>query len=203
MKEKLKIDRLIVVEGKYDKIKLDSIIDATIITTDGFGIFKNKEKQAFLRRAAEAKGIITATDSDGAGLLIRNFLSGIIPKDRIAHVLIPPTVGKERRKISPSKEGTLGVEGIDADILRRLFLPFAESGKSRDNGGENTKKLTTARLYADGLIGADGSAERRVALAKALALPTNLSTSALIDAVNILGGENIYAAALKSTDERK
>lgn len=117
--------------------------------------------------------------------------------------LSPPTVGKERRKISPSKEGTLGVEGIDADILRRLFLPFAESGKSRDDGGENTKKLTTARLYADGLIGADGSAERRVALAKALALPTNLSTSALIDAVNILGGEDIYAAALKSTDERK
>lgn len=202
MKEKLKIDRPVVVEGKYDKIKLDSILDATIITTDGFGIFKNKEKQAFLRRAAEAKGIITATDSDGAGLVIRNFLNGIIPKDRIAHVLIPPTVGKERRKLSPSKEGTLGVEGIDADILRRLFLPFAESEKSRD-GGENTKKLTAARLYEDGLIGADGSAERRVALAKLLALPTNLSTSALIDAVNILGGEDIYAAALKSTDERK
>lgn len=203
MKKKLKIDRPVVVEGKYDKIKLDSILDATIITTDGFGIFKNKEKQTFLRRAAEAKGIITATDSDGAGLVIRNFLNGIIPKDRIAHVLIPPTVGKERRKLSPSKEGTLGVEGIDADILRRLFLPFAENEESGDGGCENTKKLTVARLYEDGLVGADNSAERRVALAKSLALPTNLSTSALVDAVNILGGEDIYTAALKSTDERK
>ncbi len=195
MKEKIKIGRVVVVEGRYDKIKLDSIIEATIITTDGFGIFKDKEKQAFLRRVAEERGILTATDSDGAGLVIRGFLSSIIPKDKIAHLLIPPTPGKEPRKKSPSKEGTLGVEGIDADILRRLFEPFAD-----DNFSPPEEPLTVADLYEDGFIGGEGSKERRKALEKELSLPSNLSTASLIDALNMLGGREIYKKAVENIE---
>ncbi len=193
MKEKIRIGRVIVVEGKYDKIKLDSIVDGVIVTTDGFGVFKDREKQAFLRRVAEERGILTATDSDGAGLVIRGFLSSIIPKDKIAHLLIPPTVGKEPRKKSPSKEGTLGVEGIDPDILRRLLEPFAE-----ENSAEPTDPVTVGDLYEDGFVGAQGSREKRKSLEKELSLPSNLSTASLIDALNMLGGREIYKKAVLS-----
>ncbi|MBO4356372.1 MAG: toprim domain-containing protein [Clostridia bacterium] len=124
--EKIKLRSMVIVEGKYDKIKLDSILDAEIIETDGFSIFKNEQLKEYIRKTALERGIITATDSDGAGLLIRNYLSGIVPPDRIKHVLIPKIPGKESRKAEPSKEGTVGVEGIDADVLRSLFEPFKD-----------------------------------------------------------------------------
>ncbi|MBO5217934.1 MAG: DUF4093 domain-containing protein, partial [Clostridia bacterium] len=125
MAEKLKIDIPIAVEGKYDKIKIASIADAQIVVTDGFGVFASDEKAALIRRLAEPRGIIVLTDSDGAGLVIRNYFNSILKKEKIFHLYIPQVAGKERRKKMPSKAGTLGVEGIDADYLRGLLEPFA------------------------------------------------------------------------------
>ncbi len=191
--EKIKLTRVVIVEGRYDKIKLSSILDAAILVTDGFGIFKDTEKQALIRRLAIERGILTATDSDGAGLVIRNFINGIVPKGTVCHVLIPPIPGRERRKATPSKEGTLGVEGMNADLLRKLFEPFASDASGQT---EPVEPISRADLYADGLMGGDGSAERRIALLAALDLPRNLSVTGLVDAVNLLGGRAIYEDAL-------
>lgn len=191
---KPRIDRVILVEGKYDKIKLDSLFDADIIVTDGFGIFSDREKQAYIKKLAEKRKILTATDSDGAGLVIRGFLSGLIPQSRIDHILIPPIPGKERRKSSPSKEGTLGLEGIDADTLRSLFAPYIVGSDKTVTGDP----ISNVDLYEDGLIGADGASEIRRLLEVELHLPTNLSTPSLIKAINSLGGREIYENALRA-----
>lgn len=123
--DKIPISLPVVVEGKYDQIKLASIIDATILTTEGFGIFNNKEKRALLR-ALSKNGIILLTDSDGAGGMIRSHLQSFLPPDKIYHLYIPQIAGKEKRKKSPSKAGTLGVEGMDAALLREMFQKFAD-----------------------------------------------------------------------------
>lgn len=182
MEEKLHITRAIVVEGRYDKTKLASVTDAQIVTCDGFGVFKEKEKQAYLRRLAEEKGILVLTDADGGGLVIRNFLRGALPKEGVTHLYIPEVKGKERRKKAPSKEGLLGVEGIDADLLRSLLRPFASDACEREENGE----ITPALLYQWGLSGGQDSAEKRKTLAAALGLPTNLSAKALCEAMNAL-----------------
>ena len=121
----LEISKPIIVEGKYDKIKIGSLVKANIITTDGFVIFSAKEKAALIRRLAAEHGVIVITDSDGAGLVIRNFLKNLVPKDKITHIYIPQIKGKERRKDAPSKEGFLGVEGMEADYLRQALAPHA------------------------------------------------------------------------------
>ena len=176
---KIPINQVVVVEGKYDKIKLDSVIDATIIALDGFGVFKSDEKKALIRSAAKSRGVIVLTDSDSAGLVIRNHIKSIAGSEGIIHLYIPQIEGKEKRKVSPSKEGLLGVEGVDADLLRELFEAFRTSEKKK---GE----ITRAHLYEDGFIGKDTSRERRKALAKKVNLPENISTSALIEALNII-----------------
>ncbi len=191
MSEKIKIALPIIVEGKYDKIKLSSILDANIITTDGFGIFNNKEKLALIRRLAqgesqggsEPQGVIIATDSDGAGLVIRNFFRGTLPKHLVHHVYVPALKGKERRKSAPSKEGLLGVEGMDADILRAAFEPY----RTDKEHTASSRRLTKTDFYTLGLSGNDGSAEARVRLCEALSLPTNMSANALLAAINMLG----------------
>lgn len=193
MDNKIKISRIVIVEGRYDKIKLSSILDAAILTTEGFGIFKDPEKQALIRRLAVERGLLTATDSDGAGLVIRNFINGIVPKGTVVHLLIPPIPGRERRKSAPSKEGTLGVEGMDADLLRRLFAPFAADA----SGQAQIEPISRADLYEDGLMGGEGSAELRTLLLTALDLPRNLSVTGLVEAVNLLGGRAVYEDALK------
>lgn len=184
---KIKISKAVVVEGKYDKIKLSSVIDGYIITTDGFGSFKNQEKTALFRRLAEEKGLIVATDADGAGLLIRNYFNSIIPKERLFHVYIPEISGKERRKSAPSKEGMLGVEGMEAELLRSLFLPFAE-----DTPVCEVEEISLMTLYEDGFRGKENSEEKRKAFLSAAGLPTNLSAKALVGAVNMLGGKAFY-----------
>lgn len=195
---KPRIERVIVVEGKYDKIKLDSLFDADIVVTDGFGIFSDREKQAYIKKLAENRKLLTATDSDGAGLVIRGFLNGLIPQSRIDHILIPPVPGKEKRKSTPSKEGTLGLEGIDADTLRALLAPYivSEGGPPRVTGDP----ISNVDLYEDGLIGADGASELRRLLEVELHLPTNLSTSSLIKAINSLGGRETYENALRAVN---
>ena len=182
MEEKLRIPQVIVVEGRYDKCKIASIADAQIVTCDGFGVFKEKEKQAYLRRLAAEKGILVLTDADGGGLVIRNFLRGALPKEGVTHLYIPEVKGKEKRKKSPSKEGLLGVEGIEADRLREILRPFAAGTSAR----EEHEPITPALLCEWGLSGGTDSAEKRKKLAAALGLPTNLSTKALCEAMNAL-----------------
>lgn len=194
--EKIKISRAVIVEGRYDKIKLDSILDALIIATDGFGVFKSDEKRLLLRRLAKERGLLVLTDSDGAGLVIRNYLNGIIPKDQIVHLFIPKIYGKERRKTAPSKEGTLGVEGMSADLLRELFEPF----RSDSDAFEELEPISKSDLYADGFSGGADSKNRRIRLQKALRLPENISANALIQAINMLGGRNIYEKAKKDVE---
>lgn len=185
--EKIKIDKVIVVEGKYDKIKLSSLLDAYILTTDGFGIFKNDEKKELFRRLAAERGLIVASDADGAGLVIRNYFNSIIPKESLFHVYIPAVRGKEKRKDAPSKEGTLGVEGMEAELLRERFLPYASDAVSLP-----TEEITLFDLYEDGFRGKDQSEDKRKAFLKAAGLPQNLSAKALVGAVNLLGGKAFY-----------
>lgn len=172
----LKVNYPIIVEGKYDKIKLASLVEGDIITTDGFGIFKDKEKLAFIRLLAEKSPIILLTDSDRAGFRIRGYLAGAVPADRLIHLYIPEILGKEQRKEAPSAEGTLGVEGIPADILRRAF---AQAGVLSDGEVTSPPPITKAQLYALGLCGGEGSAARRRQVQRQLGLPTKLSANAL------------------------
>lgn len=178
----IKLGPVILVEGKYDKIKLDQIFDATILTTDGFGIFKQKDKLDLLRRLAENRGLLVFTDSDGAGFVIRNYLKGAIPEGKIYHAYIPDLYGKEKRKAKGSKEGKLGVEGVpDAVIIKAVEQSGALSGKLPVSG-----EITKADLFALGLSGGTGSAQKRQDLLKALELPANLSPNALLDVLNCI-----------------
>lgn len=182
MGEKIKIDMPIIVEGKYDKIKLASILDAEIITTDGFGVFKKKDKLTLIKRLSQ-NGVIVLTDSDGAGKVIRGHLSGAVSPEKIYNLYIPKIEGKEKRKKQGSKEGTLGVEGMDADLLRKLFSDFKEKHSSPEKKGE---KLTKADLFTLGLSGSEGSTDRRDDVAKRLGLPSGLTAPAFVSAVNVI-----------------
>ena len=192
------LDRPVIVEGKYDKHKLSSVLDATIITTNGFGIFNDREKRALIRRLAAKNGIFVLTDADGAGLVIRNLLRGCVPSDKITHLYIPAVPGKERRKAKASKEGLLGVEGIDEETLASLFAPFANADDVVCGKVGNIKKTD---FYEAGLSGGEGSAARRQALCKKLSLPTNMSANALLEAVNLLLTEEQFWQALEQCEE--
>lgn len=197
MIEKLKIDLPIAVEGKYDKIKVASVADAQIIVTDGFGVFAREEKAALIRRLAAPRGIIVLTDSDGAGLVIRNYFNSILPKDKLYHLYIPQIEGKEKRKKSPSKAGTLGVEGMEARLIRDLLAPFAVGGETQ----RASRELTKADFFADGLSGTDASAQKRTRLCRYLHLPDNMSANALLAAINMLGETEKYEEFLKIDGE--
>ena len=189
--EKLRIDRPIIVEGKYDKIALSAVVEGTILTTGGFSLFNQKEKTALIRRLCEERGVIVLTDPDGGGRQIRSFLSGILPKEKVTNLYIPAIKGKERRKEKAGKAGTLGVEGMDVSLLRSLLAPFATDAPQKEKG-----TLTKARLYADGLSGRDGAAERRRALCELLALPPDMTADALLEALNLLYTEEEYLSFL-------
>ncbi len=179
--EKLHINYPVIVEGKYDKIKLSSIISGTIITTEGFGIFKNSEKLALLRRLSEKSPVILLTDSDGGGKVIRSHITTAIKKDRLIQLYTPQIEGKEKRKTERSAAGFLGVEGVEADLLYNLFLPFADK-----NDGVLRAEITKTDFFCDGLSGGSGSSQRREHLAKKLGLPKNMTANALLEAVRIL-----------------
>ena len=186
---KKKITLPIITEGKYDKITLTSIFDCTVITTGGFGIFNSKEKQAALRKIA-ANGVILLTDSDGGGRQLRSFVSGILPKEAVKHLYIPKIEGKERRKTKKSKEGLLGVEGMEADFLIKLLSPFCEDGEAADN---KTQELTMTEFYADGFSGRDNSSSLRASLARSLSLPEDMTAKALLNAINLLSLRDEYS----------
>ena len=177
-----KIKEVIVVEGRYDKNTLAQTVDATVITLGGFSVFNDKEKVAFLRRLAEKQGLIVLTDSDGAGKVIRSHITSALPKEKVHHLYIPQIKGKEKRKSAPSKEGTLGVEGMSDSLLRDLFAPFAaDSPVPIRRGG-----ITKADLYALSLTGVDGATENRNRIAVLLGLPKDMTPGAFLDAINIL-----------------
>ena len=186
----LKIREAIVVEGRYDKIALEPLVDAPIFTTDGFGLFRDREKMALLRSVARKRGLIVLTDSDGAGLVIRSRIRGCIEAKYLKHAYIPDIPGKERRKSAPSREGTLGVEGMAPEVL---LAALERCGATPD--GDGSDPVTKADLYALGLSGAAGSAGRRLRLLRRLALPANLSANALLEAVNALWSRDEFLAA--------
>lgn len=192
-------DKVVLVEGKYDAIKLADIIDATIIKTDGFGIFKDKEKQKLIETLAMKRGLIILTDSDSAGFMIRNFVGSKIPPDRITHVYIPDIYGKERRKIKPSAEGKLGVEGIPKDIIIEAFEKAGIGAKDSALKIPDSEKrqITNLDFYDDGLIGGANSKSRRTALQKELGLPERLSTSGFLKIINILVTYDEYKELVK------
>ena len=189
--DKIKIREALVVEGKYDKNTLAQLVDAPIFVTEGFGIFKDPEKLALLRAAAEKRGLIVLTDSDGAGLVIRNHLKGAIDPALVKHAYIPDVFGKEKRKAAPGKEGKLGVEGMEPAVLLQALRNAgatiidgpvgAAIGRQPD---AESIEITKTDLYELGLTGKPDSKERRRALQKRLGLPENLSTNALLTALN-------------------
>ncbi len=181
--QKLKIPYPIIVEGKYDRLKLISVCDANILTTDGFGIFKKQEKLSLIRQLASRTPIIVLTDSDGAGKVIRSHITSAIPKDRLIQLYIPRIEGKEKRKDTPSAEGTLGVEGMERELLFELLSPFEDTERVR---AAEKNPLCKADLYEDGLSGRPDSALRRNELAKKLGLPPNMTANALLAALKIL-----------------
>ena len=182
----------IIVEGRYDKSAILGMYQATVITTDGFGIFNSKEKQALVRRLAK-DGVILLTDSDGGGRQIRSFVSGIVPKEKIYQLYIPEIEGKEKRKTKTSRAGLLGVEGVGADVLRKLLDPFVEGEKVAAGG------ITPALMYTLGLSGGDGASARRDAICEQLSLPHGMSAKALLAALNILIDEQELLELAKAT----
>lgn len=197
--KKLHLDRPVIVEGKYDKEKLSSFLCGTVITTDGFGIFNKKEKLALIRRLAANGGIILLTDSDGAGGVIRSYITSAVPSGSVTQLYIPKIIGKERRKKTPSRAGTLGVEGIDTERLYRLLLPFSREGGA-DAGYRNGEKITKVDLYADGLSGCDGAEARRDALAARIELPPGMTPNAFLSALNVLLTRDEYKNLVSEID---
>ena len=189
------LKQAVIVEGKYDKIKLSSIVDALIITTDGFSVFKNKEKLALIKGLAEKDGVIVLTDSDSAGFKIRNYIKGCTKSGKITNIYIPDIFGKEKRKAAPSKEGKLGVEGIPSQIL---IEAFEKAGVTvSDDEREKKEVITRIRLFDDGFIGQANSDEKRKKLLNALSLPSLLSTGAMLEVLNAMFTIEEYEAAVK------
>ena len=193
-KEKISIPYPVVVEGKYDKIRLSNIIDAQILVTDGFGIFRQEEKRQLLRRLASASPLIVLTDSDGGGTIIRSHLSGMVPRDRIIPLYIPQIQGKERRKSKPSAAGTLGVEGMEDALLYDLFLPYAQENGADPLTRFRENPLSKTDFYEDGLTGCANSAQKRDELATKVGLPAGMNANALLEALRLLLSYDEYLA---------
>ena len=181
-----RVREVVVVEGRYDKNALSQVVDALILETAGFGVFRDDERLALLRRLAETCGLIVLTDSDGAGFVIRNFLKGAIPPDRVKHAYIPDVYGKERRKRAPGKEGKLGVEGMPPQVLRDALLRAGATVMGEEEPSSARGGVTPADLMAWGLSGTPDAAQNRAALLKKLDLPEHMSAKALLAVLNAL-----------------
>ena len=195
--ERMKISLPIIVEGRYDKSTLSGYVDAVILTTGGFAIFNNKEKQALLKKLSK-DGVILLTDADGGGRQIRSFLQGIIPPDKIHNLHIPRIVGKEKRKSKPSRSGLLGVEGMDRETLQRLLSPFSADSEKKDFAEEVTK----LDFFEDGLSGADNSSVKRAELARLMELPCDMTAKALLEAANIFLTREEYKSLILEIDAK-
>ena len=177
------VREVIVVEGRYDKNALSQVVDAVIIETSGFGIFNDAEKRKLLQTMAEARGLIVLTDSDGAGFVIRNYIKGCVDPKLVKHAYIPDIYGKERRKSAPSREGKLGVEGMKPQVLLDALIRAGATFDDEENK-KTAPRISKADMYARGLSGREGSAEKRAQLIKQLGLPERLTADALLDVLN-------------------
>lgn len=181
-----RVREVIVVEGRYDQNTLRQIVDATVFPVNGFAVFKDREKVALLRRLAEQRGLILLTDSDGAGFVIRNYLKGALPKQRVKQAYIPDLYGKERRKRKAGKEGKLGVEGMRPEVLlaalERAGATFEDGESERPDG----VPITRSDLLDLGLMGGPDSGEKRRRLLQKLELPEHLTTGAMLEVLGML-----------------
>ncbi len=192
-REKLQIPFPVIVEGRYDRLRLECVMEGQILTTDGFGVFRRQEKTQLFRALAERTPLILLTDSDGAGKLIRAHLTSVLPADRLIQLYIPRVAGTERRKQQPSAEGMLGVEGMEQALLYDLLAPYANPAaveRARKN------PLSKTDLYLDGLTGCPDSAARRDALAQRLKLPPGMTPNAFLAALRVLLTYEEYLAAV-------
>lgn len=180
--DKPRVREVILVEGRYDKDALAQVVDGLILPTDGFAIFQDQERSALFRRLARERGAVILTDSDGGGVVIRRYLKGILPPDRVKEAFIPDRFGKEKRKRSPGKEGKLGVEGMPRSVL---WEALRRAGVTEEPG-ERKALFTKSTLYALGLTGVPDAAARRETLKRALDLPQRLSTNSLMAVLNAL-----------------
>ena len=180
----VKIKEAIVVEGRYDKNTLSQIVDAPILETSGFGIFKDKQQMQLLRRIAETRGLIVFTDSDGAGFVIRNHIKSAIPGKYLKHAYIPDIPGKEKRKASPGKEGKLGVEGMSREIILEALRRAGATIEGEE--APSVRQITKQDLMSLGLSGGSDASARRLALLKKLNLPQHMSPNAMLQALNLL-----------------
>ncbi len=193
----IRLDMPIIVEGKYDKIKLSSIFDAVIIETNGFSIFKDKEKTKLIKKLAEKNGVIVLTDSDSAGGIIRSYLKNILGEDKIHHVLLPALKGKERRKPKPSKEGLLGVEGTDEKIIINAFERFLPHKKPLGK----SENIDTAFLMSLGLSGGTESRKKREFLLKSLNLPNCISPKTLKKILSEISSKEEIVSIMEKFEE--
>ncbi len=192
-------EQAVVVEGKYDKIRLSSLIDAVIIVTNGFGIYKNKELQSLIRFYAENQGIIVLTDSDAAGFKIRGMIKSIAAKGKIYNAYIPEILGKEKRKDKPSKEGLIGVEGMEREIILKALENAGVMGTEIQKG----EKITYEDFYLDGLSGSSDSSHARKKIIEHLSLPKLLTAKALLEVLNSLMTKDEYKELVEKLDIKK
>ena len=178
------VKEVIVVEGRYDKNALLQVVDATVVTTEGFGVFNDREKLALLRRLGEKQGLILLTDPDGAGFVIRNFLKGAIPPHQLKQAYVPDVMGKEKRKKTGGKEGKLGVEGMTPEVLLAALRRCGATFLGEDAPREQTE-ITRGELMDKGLIG-PGSAAKRAETLQKLGLPERMTTGAMLQAMQLL-----------------
>ncbi len=190
----IKVNEIIIVEGKYDEIALKQVCDAVVIQTGGFRIFKDPELRSWIRSVAKQRGIIILTDSDGAGFKIRNYISGFVDKKYIKNAYIPNLKGKEKRKERPSAEGFLGVEGVSSEIL---ISALKKAGANTAVSEEKRIEITKTDLYLNGLCGGENSSEKRRKLLKTLGLPLRLSNTKLVEALNLSVTKSEYENLVK------
>lgn len=198
----IRLNEAVIVEGKYDKIRLSSFIDATIIPTNGFSVFKDKEKKKIIQLLALNKGLVVITDSDSAGMVIRSYLKKICPAESIKNVYVPQIKGKEKRKTVPSKEGFLGLEGLSENVIIEALKKCGITGETV----EKNKKITKQDLFSVGLSGSTNSSILREEFALFSGLPKGMSSSAFLDAVNAIYDYNKFLTAVekwRSEEDKK
>lgn len=200
----VRIEEVIIVEGRYDKNTLRQVVDAVILETSGFGIFHDKEKRKLFLKLAEQRGLILLTDSDGAGFVIRNYLKSFLPPDKLKQAYIPDLYGKEKRKASPSKEGKLGVEGMRPEILLEALRRAGAHFIGEEEARAASEKITKADLYRLGLSGGEGSRQKRIVILNRLELPELLSCEAMLDVLNaLMSRESFFKLCREALPDRE
>ena len=200
---KRRIREVVVVEGRYDKNALKQAVDAVVVEIGGFGVFRDRERLGLLRRLAAERGLILLTDSDGAGFVIRNFLKGAIPRDRLKQAYIPDVYGKERRKAAPGREGKLGVEGMSPQVLLQALERAGATFEDAPAGGREAEAVSKGDFYRLGLTGGPDSGAKRAALLGRLGLPERMSANALLEAVNLLYTREAFLAEFCGGEEAR